>query len=300
MNDKLLQKYLSTLTETDEDSICIGDAIVPVTADKFHLLEKKSADRFVFTDGGSAAILKSPQACLFYVKIAAVVYGGSKKVDMYESWCISTLKYEDKLVFEVESDLVPAFTIPAEDMEHEAVIDIARRCMELEVASRYDNVVLDGSFLNMKDIELKYFQKLKPDAIALSKTSSFISHKGKSPSQILNAKSPNKTWVFDIGNIDGLQFYFTKLNAYGRHIFKVESVSPVPIEIFERLMSLSNDGVFPGYPYGLIEADMHARLSNQEKESLRIQALVKSGNAEKIRECESSCDAHSILDNIRF
>ena len=59
------------------------------------------------------------------------------------------------------------------------------------------------------------------------------------------------------------------------------------------------DPVFIGYPYGLIEADKNARISNQEKDMLLTLFSTKFGKDwERIKESLSNIDAHEILDNI--
>ena len=60
-----------------------------------------------------------------------------------------------------------------------------------------------------------------------------------------------------------------------------------------------NDSVFIGYPYGLIEADKNARVSNNEKNMLLTLFSAKFGKDwEKIKESLSNLDAHEILDSI--
>jgi len=61
----------------------------------------------------------------------------------------------------------------------------------------------------------------------------------------------------------------------------------------------SRDPVFLGYPYGLIEADRFSRISNQEKERLRLQLKLAFGrDYKRIEEFENSLNAHDILDSI--
>ena len=70
-------------------------------------------------------------------------------------------------------------------------------------------------------------------------------------------------------------------------------------ELFSLLMKNSTDPVFLGYPYGLIEADKSARVSNKESEYLKTIFLVKAGKQlKKISQYFKSTDAHSILDKI--
>ena len=59
------------------------------------------------------------------------------------------------------------------------------------------------------------------------------------------------------------------------------------------------DPIFVGYPYGLVEADRIARVSNQEKESLKTIFLVKLRN-KNIEKYLNAANAHEILDKISF
>ena len=61
----------------------------------------------------------------------------------------------------------------------------------------------------------------------------------------------------------------------------------------------SKDPVFLGYPYGLIEADKFARISNNEAEYLRMTFVAKACKSfDKIKQHLNALNAHSILDNI--
>jgi NurA-like 5'-3' nuclease len=65
----------------------------------------------------------------------------------------------------------------------------------------------------------------------------------------------------------------------------------------------SSDPVFPGYPYGLIDADQHARISEQERQMLNLRMTVlleKDKNKKMINNSLNSMNAHSILDRIKF
>ena len=59
------------------------------------------------------------------------------------------------------------------------------------------------------------------------------------------------------------------------------------------------DPIFIGYPYGLVEADRVARVSNHEKESLKTMFMVKLRN-KNVEKYLSSVNAHDILDRISF
>lgn len=73
-------------------------------------------------------------------------------------------------------------------------------------------------------------------------------------------------------------------------------------EIFSQLYINSSDVSFPGYPYGLIDADDKSRVRNEEKEMYRIIMLseaVKRGSWAKFSRHVQSTDAHDILNMLK-
>ena len=93
----------------------------------------------------------------------------------------------------------------------------------------------------------------------------------------------------------GKKDFFTKLHPNSDYVFHFQG-NP---EALNTLIQLSNDPVFPGYPYPLIYADKFARITNQEKEFLRTQFITKLGHDfNKLKKYINSTNAHDILDNI--
>jgi len=95
---------------------------------------------------------------------------------------------------------------------------------------------------------------------------------------------------------------FVKLHEKSKYIFRFEIYKEQKQHINNVINLISNnckDAVFIGYPYGLIEADRTARVSNQEKDMMLTIFSAKFGKDwEKIKESLSNIDAHEILDNI--
>ena len=85
-------------------------------------------------------------------------------------------------------------------------------------------------------------------------------------------------------------------------MFKFESFKNSKIcvdAVFSFLAANSTDPVFLGYPYGLVESDRFARVSNRERECIRTMFMAKAGNRWGFIEKGSrSVDAHSVLDSI--
>jgi hypothetical protein len=73
-------------------------------------------------------------------------------------------------------------------------------------------------------------------------------------------------------------------------------------EIFSQLYVNSSDVSFPGYPYGLIDADDNSRVRSEEKEMYRIIMLSeasKRGSWAKFSRHVQSTDAHNILNMLK-
>ena len=97
--------------------------------------------------------------------------------------------------------------------------------------------------------------------------------------------------------------FFVKLHEKSKHIFRFEIYKEQKFNI-NRILSLiaenSNDPVFLGYPYGLIEADRFARISNKELDYFKTMITLKLGADSRLNEHLSSRNAHEILDRIIY
>jgi hypothetical protein len=195
-----------------------------------------------------------------------------------------------------------------------------RKLIELEIANQIikENkdsiIVLDRNLEAAITYEKKYLENLYQTAkdnnvfvCALPKTSSLLTRNGNSISALLNQAGPGFEWYYypvaELNtNEHKADLYFVKLNKKSNYVFRLDVYKEKKYEIDEILSLLaenSKDPVFFGYPYGLIEADRFARVSNKESEFLRMQIMVKLGkNAEKLKKYLASQDAHSILDSV--
>ena len=201
------------------------------------------------------------------------------------------------------------------------VSNVIRRFSEIKTAAtltklleKDDIIVLDGSLQCTFTNEKKYFdelyQKAKENNITvsgLSKTTTLMTDKGNSISNALNKFNIDGKWIYhpvvDItSNNHEADMAFVKLHEQSKYIFRFEIYKEQKEKISQTIDLISNnckDSVFIGYPYGLIEADRNARISNQEKQMMLTLFSTKLGKDwEKIKESLTSIDAHEILDNI--
>jgi hypothetical protein len=142
---------------------------------------------------------------------------------------------------------------------------------------------------------------------ALGKTSSIFTENGNLLSAVLSSISSRDSWLYypiaDIENHNHkADIFFAKFHEKSRHIFRLEIFNAQKTkaeQVINELAGNCADPIFIGYPYGLIEADRIARVSNNEKESLKTMLLVKLKNR-NIEKYLSASNAHEILDKISF
>jgi len=199
--------------------------------------------------------------------------------------------------------------------------NVIRRFSELKTAINIIDLlndssilVLDGSLQCTFTNEKKYFYELYKKAVekkiiicGLSKTTTLMTDKGNSIANALNKFSQKGKWFYqpvaDIkSNQHKAEMAFVKFHESSKHIFRFEIYKEQKeyiSAVINLLASNCKDPVFIGYPYGLIEADKNARISNQEKDMLLTLFSAKFGKDwEKVKESLSNIDAHEVLDSI--
>ncbi len=199
--------------------------------------------------------------------------------------------------------------------------NIIRRFSELKTAlniidllDKNDIIIFDGSLQCTFTNEKKYFEELYKKAAergvivcGLSKTTTLMTDKGNSIANALNKFNVSGKWLYrpvaEIkSNEHKAEMCFVKMHEKSRHIFRFEIYKDQKEKLNDVVNLLADnckDPVFIGYPYGLIDADKNARISNQEKEMFLTLFSAKFGKDwEKIKESLSNVDAHEILDRI--
>jgi hypothetical protein len=230
-------------------------------------------------------------------------------------------------------------TVGTQRADIERVASIARRFAEWEFAKHVienelmegDVVVHDGALQTSLTNEQIYTRRafetaMKKNVIftGLSKTSALLTTTGLSLLGAIqkladdyNVKGP---WYFPIAKISfrllklHLQHnafvYIMKLHENASHVFRFEIFGDQAKKMSEEdlsktisvLVENSKDIAFPGYPYGLIDADRFARVGENEVEryqTLLLSEISRMGVWKKISRHICSGDAHSILDMLK-
>ncbi|MBT4805275.1 hypothetical protein HON71_03830 [Candidatus Woesearchaeota archaeon] len=288
-----------------EDNIIFNNKIIRINKENFQEITANENKTIAFIDGGQAEIISTGNFCLSFIRIAAVFFNNNKKINQIKKefylftkakYLNNDLYYESKIFGDKsinEEDLLissndSSIKTGSERAPISKITNMARRFAELSLAKEIqaDHIILDGTLEPTFKNEEKYI----PDNVsALAKSSSLFTTSGNSPVILLNKIGLSNCWSYFLEN----KTYFVKLNSKAKHVLRFEGNK----EVLPHLIHNSNDALFLGYPYGLIFVDQIARVSNSEKNSLKMNFLLRKDNQE-IAEYLSTSNAHEILDNI--
>jgi len=215
------------------------------------------------------------------------------------------------------------------------ILDVTRTFAEWRFAKltidqeleKEDVIVRDGTLQTVVTNESKYANETYDAALnrgvyltAISKTSSLFTDMGQPlfPSiQILSETSflKDTIWYYypivEITHPDHkAEMFAIRLHEYSDYVFRFEvfkaQVSKHDLGEIELILSSlaanSRDVGFPGYPYGLIDADRFARISMNEKSAYEFQFIATlSANKnvwDKVSKFIRSSNAHDILNKM--
>jgi hypothetical protein len=217
------------------------------------------------------------------------------------------------------------------DIKH--VASVARRFAEWELArhviedelEKGDVIVHDGSLQTSLTNEHLYLERafeaaMKKGVIfaGISKTSTLFTTTGLSLlgavqklAEDYKVKGP---WCLPIARVANVLhnafIYVVKLHESANYVFRFEIYGEQARKMREEdfcsvtsaLANNSKDIGFPGYPYGLIDADSFARVSEDEVDKYRVplmSELSKLGRWKKVSRHICSGDAHGVLDVLK-
>ncbi|MFT4261435.1 MAG: hypothetical protein ACMXX9_03310 [Candidatus Woesearchaeota archaeon] len=270
-------------TIEDSNTFLVNNKKLCFDKDNFKVLE--NMPRIItYVDGGNAQIYGNNSCSLQIMRLCAY---NSKPI--IKQFFVLVLKKERCFEFFYEGyEGLPNKIDVSVSLEE--AINIIRRLAELDFASQYDEVVIDGSLDTKHDFEKKYLDKLKSVA-GLSKTHSFLTDKSL-PLGYQLYRYKKGSWYYYLYSNKEIDTGMIKLNDNSSYVFRVDTKN----FDYNLLVSDSSDSIFLGYPYGLVQADSFARISNVEIENLKVELL---SNKELLAASKSS-DAHQVLDSLRF
>ena len=310
-----------------------------IDAKNFHPIKKLvSAKKIAFIDGGNAEIIGSANFSLNLIRVSYAIYQDCTKLSTKKFEILAFVQainkdneiYYNTSFFKTKNS-IELGKVSFDSFDHtlmfgvnraeiSSVANAIRRFAELRLAKIVsdeklaDILILDGNLQSTLTNENNYLSELYESCsknhvilAALSKTTSLFTDNGNALSVVLDNVGTLPMWFYypiaDINNVKHkAEMFFVKFHAKSKHIFRFEIFNAQKMNAEETINLLAgncSDPVFIGYPYGLVEADRIARISNQEKESLKTMFLVKLRN-KNIEKYLSSANAHEILDRISF
>lgn len=255
--------------------------------------------------------------------------------EIFYDTSIFPLNEEFKDLLPEESDLSfnsfdRTVTIGTQRADISRVASIARRFAEWKYASHVveeelekgDVIVMDGTLQTGFTNEYKYSNVLYNAArdkgvivTGLSKTSSLFTDTGLSllgaVRKLAEDNNMHSAWRFPVAEAMTTDheaiIFVIKLHPRAERVFRYEIYREQFLELSEdevneilsQLMKNSQDVSFPGYPYGLVDADRFARVRDDEVEGYQILLLSeisKQGKWSKFARHIRAVDAHSVLN----
>ena len=306
----------------DGDPVFPGHKTYKIDDKNFRSIEPKDS-RVAFIDGGNAEILSATNFSLSFVRVYACVFdrGGKIFSRKKEFYVLTRTEFENDIIYKTDifSDWIafPDFNsndptikegvfLPDASKIAGIVRSFAEWKMASELASKtndVDLIVMDGtlqtSITGESDVaETAFRNAIKNNILftALAKTSSLLTNTGNDLLSVLKRRGSDKWLYHPIVEIDSTshlaEMCAIKLHEHSNHAFRFEILKDQKARLSEAvsmLASNSNDYRFPGYPYGLVDADRFARVS--ERERIYFRSVFAAMNME-------NRNAHDVLNKI--
>jgi hypothetical protein len=290
--------------------------------------------KILFVDGGNAPLLESPSFVVEFVRVFGAIFQDNKKIKKQKNEFFLVVKLErgqknfiysaevypldkTKPVLNFKFDLLGKNFSPDNDGNSiNQLTSVIRRFFELQLAKQMsdelekaDIILLDGTLKLNSPYENKFFDDLskkveQKDIIlcALSKTTTLYTDAGDSALLAISKLSDKQKWYYHpVVEIDEpchkADIFITKLHKNSNYVFRFECYKNSkydPKLLFSLLADNCKDPVFLGYPYGLVYADKHARVTNKEKNYLKT-IFIKN---KKLEQYSKTLSAHDVLDSI--
>ncbi len=297
-----ISRTLSSTLERPSIKPLLKDAI-PFSVSNFKQIVPAQG-RVSFVDGGNCELLGGPHFSLQFCRIAHVTYEENKLIDSSrEEFFIlvetvqdlGDIGFETRL-FGKEMDIPlfsasdPFLTRKDKRASPTTVAGLVRRLCEIYKANTLSGkVVLDGNLQAEHPVVRKH---LTGALYAVSKTCEVYTDTGDALGVALQKLSPYDSFAY-YPLAEHLQMSMVKLHPQSKYVFKVEG----GIDIIPLLASHARDPAFLGYPYGLLQADKLARVTNEEQRYLKLRFTHLLGE-EKITQHLNTLNAHDVLDTI--
>jgi NurA-like 5'-3' nuclease len=304
---------------------------VEFSKDNFRKIEEAEG-RIAFIDGGNNSVFYAASFSLQFARIYWTIYSENKRKKSSKKEFFVLVSSSSGSVLDVDvfgADLklnrISAFDKTLAKGKHRvSPAEFASECRKLAEIKEAVNLVdeldsgdiivldrdLQASVTGEKELFDELYKKAEEKNIiicGIAKTARLFTETGDSALAAVSSIAPGGEWYYSpLAEINSeehkAEICLVKFHEKSRYVFRFEIYKKQEDKIGKVLGILkknSADPVFLGYPYGLIEADRFARVSNDEAEYLKVKLTSKAGDKRKrIIDYMKSVDAHSVLDNI--
>jgi hypothetical protein len=306
----------------------------------YHLFEESTNNvRVCYIDGGNTEIINSPGFVVHLTRIAYCIFQSDQQfrdMKIPQVMDFFTIAYAEKEGRDIVDLIFNSYDSTLMEGRRRASLSKAatasRIFTEWKLAEKLcknvlrseDILVRDGSLQSRITGESNYANKAYNEALkngvyfsGLAKTSTLFTSSGmplfSAISLLAKKNNLNKSrWFYypivEINAPDHKAVMIAvKLHPRSKHVFRYEILKPqaenkdVLREIVSKIALSASDLTFPGYPYGLIEADRLARVREEEIEPLQIQLFSTVSELGAWSELEAfmrTVDAHKVIDEI--
>jgi hypothetical protein len=308
---------------------------IRINKDNFHAFKKfDKSKKMIFVDGGNAELISSASISIQLIRTYGSVFEKNRIYSIKRENYMLAYAIKNKRTSSIDYRIefspkyfdfeISSFEENLREGNNRIPIaktgDISRRLCELKTASflssRFKDsiLVLDGNLKSNTDLERMFLEELYEMSlknnnivIALSKTSQLITKNGQSLNNLLMkiSKALNlEEWYYHpIADIKDskhrAEITIVKLHRKSKYCFNFEIFKEQKDKLDEALYFLkenSKDLCFFGYPYGLIDADRFARISNKERSYLKTILLAQM--PKNILKDFVLNDSHEILNRL--
>ncbi|MBS3782075.1 MAG: hypothetical protein KGY68_05650 [Candidatus Thermoplasmatota archaeon] len=307
---------------------------VELSENNLHNFKAKRTGRKVCCiDGGNNKIFESPTDSVHLIRIYFNLFKGEKRVENIEPVTTFLISRFDGEKVRAELKIVDGsipfsrtdFLLQGSEMEEKSPASAGhtvRKYLEWEVlqyaVNEYleedDIVIRDGVLQTTVESEREYaeeaYEKVEENQVALvgiAKTSSLMTTKNYpliASVQAIARQTDKRMWYYhpvaknDHPDHQG-EMYIVKYHPSSNYAFRTEFYKNIDVDVKEVLGELAfqaKDPIFLGYPYGLVDADKRARVTDEEIDYLKN--MCDNRMEESFRDKINSCNAHDRLSSI--
>lgn len=258
-----------------------------------------------FIDGGSGPLLDSASAALHLIRIAHLGFSGTRRTQSrLEEYTVLATATAAGVTIELEPAhprIPAAFAWKELGDRRPAVPDFAqyvRRLLELAACAETEGLaVLDGTLDGQGATEQRLLADLWPRRVlGIAKTHTLLDDYG-APIAALAARRPG-TWLLGPVSQQPVKTYAAKLHGRG-HVVRLDARHPPAPAELALLAAHARDPTFLGYPWGLLAADLAARVARTDSAYYATKLEMSlGGQAGLYADLAATQNAHALLDRL--